>query len=117
MRACALPPSIAQLFADARRAGQLPSSCTRAPLTSSIFKVSASSTAQLHDSLTHHTFPTTVAQLFHVAHGWLAEDSLVFTGEVRGISIPDAGAGACGVEAFAKHESSRLLKPQLLLEL
>src|SRR6266508_2298715 len=64
-----------------------------------------------------HTFPGTFPQMFHVAHRRRAEEPLVLAGEVRGVAVPHAVAGACGIQPLAEHETAGLLEPQLLLEL
>jgi hypothetical protein len=57
------------------------------------------------------------AQPFDVAHGRRAEEPLVLAGEVRGVAVAHAVAGAGGIPSFAQHELPRLLQPQVLLEL
>src|SRR5438445_279816 len=53
----------------------------------------------------------------NIAHRRGAEEPLIFAGKVRGIVIPDAGAGARRIKVLAEHQPAGLLEPQLLLEL
>src|SRR5262249_50070500 len=53
----------------------------------------------------------------HVAHRRRAKEPPVLAAEVRGVVIPDAVAGAGGVDVLAEHEAAGFLEPQLLLEL
>src|SRR3954469_18177138 len=70
----------------------------------------------LYGSL-NHTFAGAVPQLFHVAHWRRAKQPLILAGEVRSVTVAHAVPGPSGVEAFAHHETPRLLEPQELLEL
>src|SRR5215213_8910711 len=56
-------------------------------------------------------------QPFHVAHRRRAEEPLVLAGEVRGVRVAHAVAGARGVEILAEHEAAGLLQAHPLLEL
>src|SRR4051812_1194315 len=70
----------------------------------------------LHRSLTH-TLTGTFPQPFDITYRRCAEELLVLVVEIRGVVIPHAITGACGVESLAKYKAARLLKPQLLLKL
>src|SRR4026209_2072283 len=70
----------------------------------------------LNSSL-NDTFAGAFPQLLHVAHRRRTEQPLVFAGEMRGVAVPHAVAGACGIKAIAKHEPARLLESQVLREL
>ena len=52
-----------------------------------------------------------------VANRRFAEQPFVFTSEVGSVLVPDAEAGAGGVEVVRNHQPPRLLKADVLLEL
>ena len=55
--------------------------------------------------------------MLHIAQGRRPEKALVLAAEVRRVVVAHAVPCARGVESFPQHQSARLLKPNLFLEL
>jgi len=61
-----------------------------------------------------HTLAGAFPYLFHLAHGRHTEESLLYVGNVGGITIPHMIASARCVESCTEHQAARLRKPPVL---
>ena len=59
----------------------------------------------------------TRSQCLYVSHRRCAEETAIFTIELRGAFVADMECDCPRVHIFAQQEASRLMEPQVLLEL